>query len=163
MKPKKRSGRRWSGCHDTRPRDLISLDTNVLIHWIRQNETGIRLRDTYRLHERTDRPIYSSIVEGEIRALARIWNWGRAKLDLLDEILAELVRVDAGMPDIVRAYAEIYAADHVGGHNTGQNDIWIAASTKAAGATLLTCDEDCLWMSPSLLVVEWVPTVKSSQ
>ena len=116
------------------PNDLLSLDTNVLVHWIRQNDTGIQLRDTYRLHERTDRPIYSSIVEGEIRALARIWEWGSAKLDSLDEILAELVRVD----------------------------IWIAATTKAAGAVLLTSDDDCLWMSPGLLVVEHVPTVKSS-
>ena len=142
--------------------DLLSLDTNVLVHWIRQNDTGIQLRDTYRLHERTDRPIYSSIVEGELRSLAKIWKWGSAKLDLLDELLAELVRVDAGLPDIVRAYAEIYAADHAGGHNTGQNDMWIAATTKAAGAVLLTCDDDCSWMSPGLLVVEYVPTVKSS-
>jgi predicted nucleic acid-binding protein len=66
------------------------------------------------------------------------------------------------LPDIVRAYAEIYAADHAGGHNTGQNDMWIAATTKAAGAVLLTCDDDCSWMSPGLLVVEYVPTVKSS-
>jgi len=145
-----------------RPNDLISLDTNVLVHWIRQNATGIQLRDTYRLHERTDRPIYSSIVEGEIRALAKIWNWGSAKLDSLDELLAELVRVDAGLPDVVRAYAEIYAADRAGGHNTGQNDMWIAATTKAAGAVLLTCDSDCVWMSPGIVVVEYLPTVKSS-
>ena len=56
-----------------RPDDLISLDTNVLVHWIRQNDTGIQLRDTYRLHERTDRPIYSTIVAGEIRGLAMVW------------------------------------------------------------------------------------------
>ena len=129
-----------------RPDDLISLDTNVLVHWIRQNDTGIQLRDTYRLHERVDRPIYSTIVEGEIRALAKIWNWGSDKLTSLDEILAELVRVDVGLPDVVRAYAEIYAADQAGGHNTGQNDMWIAATTKAAGAVLLTCDNDCVWV-----------------
>ena len=57
-----------------RPDDLLSLDTNVLVHWIRQNATGIHMRDTYRLHERSDRPMYSTIVEGEIRALARQWN-----------------------------------------------------------------------------------------
>ncbi len=142
------------------PNDLLSLDTNVLVHWIRQNDTGIQLRDMYRLHERTDRPIYSTVVEGEIRALAKIWKWGNAKLDALDEILAELVRVDAGMPDIVRAYAEIYAAAEATGHKTGQNDMWIAATTKAAGAVLLTCDGDCVWMNPDLVMVEYVPTVK---
>lgn len=86
-----------------RPDDLISLDTNVLVHWIRQNAIGIQLRDTYRLHERTDRPIYSTIVEGEIQALARVWKWGGGKLEVLDGLLAELVRVDAGLPDVVKA------------------------------------------------------------
>ena len=143
-----------------RPNDLLSLDTNVLVHWIRQNNTGIQLRDTFGLHERTDRPIYSTIVEGELRGLAGIWNWGRTKLKVLDEILAELVRVDAGLPDIVQAYAEIYAADQAGGHNTGENDMWIAATTKAAGAVLLTCDHDCVWMNPGSVAVEYVPTVK---
>ena len=143
-----------------RPNDLISLDTNVLIHWLRQNDTGMQLRDTYRLHERLDRPCYSTIVEGEIRALAMVWEWGAKKLELLDELLAELVRVDAGLHDVVLAYAEIYAADQAGGHNTGQNDMWIAATTKAAGAVLLTCDSDCIWMSPCLVKVEHVMTAK---
>lgn len=146
-----------------RPNDLISLDTNVLVHWIRQNETGIQLRDTYRLHERTDRPIYSTVVEGEIRGLATVWKWGGDKLDALEKLLAELVRVDAGLPDVVKAYAEIYAADKAGGHNTGQNDMWIAATTKGAGAVLLTCDNDCVWMSPGLVQVEFVSMKKSPE
>lgn len=74
-----------------RPDDLISLDTNVLVHWIRQNDIGIYLRDTYRLHERVDRPIYSTIVEGELRSLARLWKWGSGKLELLDAAI-ELAR-----------------------------------------------------------------------
>jgi len=146
-----------------RPNDLISLDTNVLIHWLRQNDTGMQLSDTYRLHERLDRPCYSTIVEGEIRALATVRKWGAEKLKRLDKILAELVRVDAGLHDVVLAYAEIYAADQAGGHNTGQNDIWIAATTKAAGAVLLTCDFDCVWMSPGLVKVEHVRTVKQGE
>jgi len=140
------------------PNDLISLDTNVLVHWVRQNDTGIQLRDTYKLHERADRPIYSTIVEGELRGLAKAWKWGNGKLELLEKILAELVRVDAGLPDVVKAYAEIYAADQAGGHNTGQNDMWIAATTKAADAVLLTCDDDCVWMQPGLVAVECVST-----
>ncbi len=145
-----------------RPNDLISLETNVLVHWIRQNDTGIQLRDTYRLHERTDRPIYSTIVEGEIRGLASVWKWGGEKLDVLEKLLAELVRVEAGLPDVVKAYAEIFAAAKAGGHNTGQNDMWIAATAKAAGAVLLTCDNDCIWMNPALVIVEYVPTMKNN-
>ena len=141
--------------------DLILLDTNVLIHWIRQNDTGIQLRDTFSLHARTDRPLYSTVVEGELLALAAVWNWGQQKLETLDELLSELVRVDAGLPDVVQAYADIYAADQAGGHNTGQNDMWISATAKAAGAVFLTCDDDCVWMNPSLVVVHHFPTVKS--
>lgn len=144
-----------------RRNDLISLDTNVIVHWIRQNEIGIRLRDDYKLHERADRPIYSTIVEGELRALAKVWKWGQHKLDALDKILAELVRVDAGFPDVVKAYAEIYAADQTGGRNTGQNDIWIAATAKAANAVLLTCDDDFSRMNPGFAMVELVPTEKA--
>ena len=141
--------------------ELISLDTNVLIHWIRQNDTGIQLRDTIKLHERTDRPIYSTVVEGELRALASVWKWGAHKLEALDELLAELVRVDAGLPDVVQAYADIYAADRSGGHNTGQNDMWISATAKAAGAVFLTCDDDCNWMAPELVNVHYFPTNKT--
>jgi tRNA(fMet)-specific endonuclease VapC len=144
------------------PDDLISVDTNVLVHWLRQNSTGVYLRDTYCLDERRDRPIYSSIVAGEIRGLAACLNWGSGRLAKLGQMLVELVRVDAGGPGIVEAYAEIYAADRAGGHNTGQNDMWIAATTKAAGAVLLTCDRDCVWMSPDLVAVEYVPPVKPS-
>ena len=142
--------------------DLILLDTNVLIHWIRQNDTGIQLRDTIKLHERTDRPLYSTVVEGELRALAAVWKWGTKKLESLDELLAELVRVEAGLPDVVQAYADIYAADQSGGHNTGQNDMWISATAKAAGAIFLTCDDDCNWMNPSLVAVHHFPTVKKN-
>lgn len=47
-------------------------------------------------------------------------------------------------------------ADRRGGHNTGQNDLWIAATSKAAGATLLTRGDDCVWMHPELVSVEYV-------
>lgn len=88
---------------------------------------------------------------------------GHGKLGSLEELLAELVRVDAGLPDVVKAYAEIYAADQAGGHNTGQNDMWIAATTRAANAVLLTCDKDCVWMHPNLVTVEHVPTARRSE
>jgi tRNA(fMet)-specific endonuclease VapC len=139
------------------PNALLSLDTNVLIHWIRQNDIGVYLRNTYQLQSRLDRPVFSTVAEGELRGPARCWKWGAKKLDALDEILAELVRVDAGAPDVIDAYAELYEADQTGGHCTGENDLWIAATSKAAGAVLLTCDQDCLWMNPRYLTVEHVP------
>lgn len=142
------------------PTDIIALDTNALIHWVRQNATGKHILNTYKLHQRTDRPLVPSIVEGEIRGLAKVWKWGDKKIRLLDDILAELVRVDAGLHDIVLAYADLFEADNSGGHNTGQNDLWIAATAKAAGAVLLTCDTDFNWMNATHLRIEFVPPVK---
>jgi tRNA(fMet)-specific endonuclease VapC len=140
--------------------DLIAIDTSALVHWVRQDSTGKQLLEEYALDARHERPLLSTIVEGEIRALARLWKWGERKIGQLDEILAELVRVDAGNPAIVEAYAQLHFEDQQGGHGTGQNDLWIAATAKATGAIVLTCDGDFVWMSPRLVRAEYVPQVK---
>jgi len=142
------------------PADVIALDTNTLIHWVRQDSTGRHLLNHYSLDQTTDRPLVSTIVEGEIRGLAKCWKWREKKLKRLEEILSELVRVDAGLHDIVLAYADLYEEDRSRGHNIGENDLWIAATAKAAGAVLLTCDGDFDWMHPGKLRVEIVPQVK---
>lgn len=116
----------------------------------------------FSLDQRTDRPLVSSIVEGEIRGLAKCWGWGAKKIDRLDKILSELVRVDAGIHDIILAYSVLYADDQQGGHSTGENDLWIAATAKATGAILLTCDGDFRWMNQIHLRVEIVSSVEGS-
>jgi len=136
--------------------DLILIDTNVLIHWVRQDATGEHLLHEYSLNQRAERPLLSTVVEGEIRALAKFWGWGAGKLKQLDRILGQLVRVDAGIPDVVRCYADLYVQDRNGGRNTGQNDLWIAATARATGAILLTTDGDFSWMHPELLQVELI-------
>ncbi len=136
--------------------DVVVLDTNVLIHWARQDRTGQFLLETYALDQRVDRPLLPTTVEGELRAFARHAGWGKEKLERLDVIFGELVRVDTGLPEVIEAYAEIYMQDRRGGHNTGQNDMWIAAATKAVGGVLMTCDADFNWMHPGLVRVEYV-------
>ncbi len=86
---------------------LIAIDTNAVVHWVRQDATGQYLLQQYALDQRAERPLLSTVVEGEIRGPARCWKWGAQKVKRLDEILAELVRVDAGLPDIVRTYADL--------------------------------------------------------
>ena len=134
--------------------DLIAIDTNTLVHWVRQDATGRYLLQQYGLDQRAERPVLPSVVEGEIRGLARCWNWGDARFKRLDEILAELVRVNAGLPGIVEAYADLYYEDQRGGQNTGENDLWIAATARATQAVLLTLDQDFSWMNPSLVRIE---------
>lgn len=142
-----------------RPNQLIILDTNILVHWVRLDRTGEHLQQHYHLDLRLERPLFSTITEGEIRGLAKCWNWGESKLDKVEEILNELVRLEAGLPEIVAAYARLYFEDQRQGQNTKQNDLWIAASAVAADAVLLTCDRDFEWMSPGLVQVERVPAI----
>ena len=141
------------------PTDLISLDTSVLVHWVRQDRTGQHLRQVYSLETRPERPLVSTITEGEILGLAKCWNWGSAKLQTLEDILAELVRFEASLPDVVNAYAELYRQDQKQGRNTGENDLWIAACARVSRSILLTCDRDFLWLNPTWVEVEYVAGV----
>ena len=78
--------------------DLALLDTNVLIHLVRNDATGQEVEEEYSLATRPERPLLSTVVEAEVKVFAAINEWGDRKLARLDEILAELVRVEAGLP-----------------------------------------------------------------
>jgi tRNA(fMet)-specific endonuclease VapC len=137
---------------------LIVLDTNILVDLVRSNDRGRQINQRYRLTERAERPLFSSVTEGEILGLARLpkWQWGEPKLRQLEELLAKLVRVDAGLRQVVDAYAELYAKSYATGNPTGENDLWIAATAMATGSVLLTRDGDFDWIKPPLLTVEKV-------
>lgn len=127
---------------------LILLDTNVVIHLARNDRTGAHIESIYSLTKRREKPLVSTVTEGELWGFALYRRWGDRKLERLRKLLSEFVRVEAGAPEIVMAYAEIYADGEANGNPCGkqQNDIWIAATAKAASAILLTCDRDFDWM-----------------
>jgi tRNA(fMet)-specific endonuclease VapC len=139
---------------------LVVLDTTVLVHLARNSPTGRAIEAQYALTSRPERPLLSTVVEGEILALARRWGWGQTKMAHLNALLLELVRVDAGMREIVEAYAELHYEATRSGKPRGQNDLWIAATAQATGATLFTCDTDFAWMHPDLLAVCCIPEVR---
>lgn len=135
------------------PGQLLVLDTSVIVHLARQDATGQKLEDAYSLSTRHERPLYSTVTEGELYAFATYRGWGSQKLDKLRDILHELVRVESSHPEIIEAYAQLYVADRNGGHSTKQNDLWIAATAIGAGAALMTLDKDFDWMHPDHLQV----------
>ncbi len=141
------------------PQQLIALDTNVLVNWLRNNSTGQYLKEQYQLDTRVEKPLFSTVVEGELLGLARRWQWGEERLKQLAKLLDELVRFNSGMPAVVEAYAELYFQSSSTGHTTGENDLWIAASARAAGAVLLTNDNGFSWMHPNLVRIELVPNI----
>lgn len=53
-----------------------------------------------------------------------------------------LVVEDINAPEILAAYGEIDHASREIGRPMGKNDVWIAATAKVTGATLLTTDRD---------------------
>jgi predicted nucleic acid-binding protein len=143
-----------------RPTDLLILDTTILVHWARQDRTGQYLKNNYLLDQRLEKPLFSTVSEGEILGLAMLWNWGEPKLAALTALVNELIRFESSLPEVVEAYAELYYEDQRLGKNTGENDLWIAACAKATDSVLLTCDNDFLWLTPSTIRVEHIPEIK---
>ncbi len=124
---------------------LYSLDTNIILALVRGSDLGRYVDETYGLRRAKQRPVTSVVTHGEVRVLAHRNNWGAARLDALSKALDNLVTIDINHPAVLQAYVDIdLASDRHpdGARNMGKNDLWIAACTRAAGATLLTTDRD---------------------
>lgn len=119
---------------------IYLLDTNVLMHLLRGNDIGNAIDSKYRLRENQHRHVISVVTAGELLGLANKNGWGANRLQQLQELLKNLVIIDVTHPAITRAYMDVYKA--CSGHPIPQNDMWIAATCKATGATLLSCDQD---------------------
>ena len=121
------------------------LDTNIVIRLIRNDALGQQIDAKYNLRATPASSMVCVVTVGELLAFARKLGWGQKKLDALQKMLDELVCLDINREEIIAAYGEI---DHFSEKVVkpacpmGQNDMWIAATAKATGATLLTTDKD---------------------
>lgn len=117
------------------------LDTNILVHLIRGDETGKRIDERFGLRENRLVCAISVVTVGEMLSLAQRREWGANKMQTLEKILGQLLQIDLGDRSILEAYAAIdnFSKDRT--HDMGKNDIWIAATAKATGYTLLTNDK----------------------
>ncbi|HEY6138112.1 MAG TPA: type II toxin-antitoxin system VapC family toxin [Thermoanaerobaculia bacterium] len=123
-------------------RELLLLDTNVVLHVVRGNEIGHRVDALFHIRHRADRPLISVVSIGECLALARQWNWGSEKRATLEQLLRELVVVDIQAREILERYAELHSWSRQHGRTLGDNDLWIAATAAAVNAHLITTDAD---------------------
>ena len=136
------------------------LDTNVLVALIRGNHLGQKIDAEYNLRAELNRSMISVVTVGEIYALGRKFGWGQNKLDTLQSLLDELVWIDINRPEVLKSYGEIDHDSERMGRSMAKNDVWIAATAKATGATLLTTDKDFdhldgnhitrIWIDPEL-------------
>ena len=132
-------------------RELLLLDTNVVIQLCRGKEVGQRIDKAYGLRERVERPLISVVTVGEALGLARQSGWGEPKMLVLRDLLAEFVVVDINHKEILDRYAELRALDRKGGWNLSHNDTWIAATASVTNALLLTTDQDFARVDSTIL------------
>jgi predicted nucleic acid-binding protein len=137
------------------PSDYL-LDTNILVHLIRNNPLGQRIQAQYNLRAVITRCLISVVTVGEMEKLARSLGWGNNKLSKMRELLQQLIWIDINDPAIFSAYAEIACFSEEQGIRMGDNDAWIAATAKASGGTLLTTDRDFDHLDPTHLRRIWI-------
>jgi len=119
------------------------LDTNIVLAYIRQSPQYLDAERRLRLTADDVQLIISVVTISEIRVLARRNGWGEKKTAQLDSFIEQtlfVVDVSSGAPELLDAYVEIDYFSN--GRSMGKNDLWIAATAKVTGATLVTTDGD---------------------
>jgi hypothetical protein len=61
--------------------DFYLLDTNILVHFVRDDRLGQYINAKYALLMVEPRPLVSIVTVGELGSLAEQLQWGRAKTD----------------------------------------------------------------------------------
>ncbi|HAD12742.1 MAG TPA: hypothetical protein DCF33_09930 [Saprospirales bacterium] len=119
------------------------LDTTILLAYIRKSPQYLSAESTLKLTADDAQLIVSVVTIGEIRVLAQRNDWGPKKMEQLNTFLQQalfVVEVSSGAPELLDAYVEIDCFSK--GRSMGKNDLWIAATAKVTGATLVTTDGD---------------------
>ncbi len=132
------------------------LDTSLIIHLVRRSETWQFVDRVFDPFGPGNRAHLSFASVAEILSLAAKLGWGEKKMKELIELFSQVSIIGtAGDPNdkLLRSYIAIDIFSQ-GKHptlslpqgltarNMGKNDLWIAATTHALGAILLTADQD---------------------
>jgi predicted nucleic acid-binding protein len=89
--------------------ELLLLDTNIVIHLLRDNETGRRIDAAFQIRHRADRPLISIVTVGECLSLVRQFKWGPQKAEALEASLRELVVVPIDSRPVLDRFGEFHA------------------------------------------------------
>lgn len=138
---------------------IYLIDTNVLLALVRGADLGKYIAQTYELSEVLRRPLISIVSHGELMAIAKRNGWGDKKRQSLAAILESMVTMDLSDPAILDGYVAVDQANRKvpgGARILSNNDMWIAATTQAARAVLLTTDKDFLHLNPDICAVQFI-------
>lgn len=128
------------------------LDTDTCVHWLRGRSLGLKAR----LQNLAPAEIkISAVVRGELLLGAELSADPRATREDVLRFLQpfEVAPVDA---DVARHYAQVRAGLEKRGESIGPNDLWIAATALAWGATLVTGNVREFRRVPRLQVETWL-------
>ena len=142
---------------------IYLLDTNIVLHYARRSVIQQHIEPSYRLLSHEKVPLVSFVSEAEARSLATYRNWGEPALGQLSFVMGSLRIVPIDAPGILDAYIEIDGFSRRQGIKMGKNDLWIAATARVSGATLLTTDMDFDHLDGILLKREWIDPILERQ
>jgi predicted nucleic acid-binding protein len=122
------------------------LDTNILLHWVRNSRQADAIEKQFNLSVAPFRPLICEVSLGEMRAFSRSLNWGPAKIERFARLQRELAIVDISDSRVLDAYAELSTLARQSGWSIfkAKNDLWIGAAAFATASHLLTMDADFL-------------------
>lgn len=132
------------------------LDTNVVLSLMRGNALGLSIEATYGLRTSLNRSVISVVTVGEMLSLARQLRWGVERIATLNSMLDQLVWIDINDPGILDAYSLLDSESRKLGQRMGKNDVWIAATARVSGLTLLTTDLDFEHLHGTLIDRIWI-------
>jgi tRNA(fMet)-specific endonuclease VapC len=115
--------------------ELLLLDTNIVIHLIRDNEIGQRVDAAFHIRHRPDRPLISIVTIGECLSLARQFKWGPQKVTALEALLREFVVVPIDSRPVLDRFAEIHSWTKSIGRTIGHNDLLDRCHRRGDGRT----------------------------
>ena len=127
------------------------LDTNIILVYLKDKSTRDRIDNLYDPLGSNNIPILSIVSLGELESIMLRNNWGKRKVQKLEELLNGFLIADINFKDVIKKYAEIDAFSqgklkdnplNLSARNMGKNDLWIAATAAVTDSKLLTTDKD---------------------
>jgi tRNA(fMet)-specific endonuclease VapC len=134
---------------------VFVLDTNILIHLIRQTPDVQAYLSKIGTFNGNNYMNISIVSVAELKTFAYRNNWGASKMTALNALVTALNPIAIDNQNIVDAYVEIDLFSQgkhpqhplpkgTSARTMGKNDIWIAATTYFLDAQLVTTDSDFL-------------------
>lgn len=146
------------------------FDTNILVAYLRSAPLSTIIENELNITNSQNIVMISSVTKGELMAFALNNNWGEKRKEKLNELLNKIFILDINASDnaLFEAYAEIdsYSQNKLlnqplpQGQNAvkmSKNDLWIAATTKISGATLITTDGDFDHLRTKINLIKYKP------